>query len=178
MHLRIGSGGEDCGGPNQDRSKSAHLRHLEACASPQGLHLSETSAAFYARFGSRLSNDYLRRKQPCTAYPQLRTCPGDTDQLTLSAKRRRWESYRFHRWLKGGENFLTRRMRSGSRDVPILSKMLAWWVLSVVIWMPNLSAACAGVSPARRYSSVRISAVVRLNNAASAAAGVAIPSLG
>src|SRR5215472_2834663 len=48
MHLRIGSGGQDCDGRNQDRSKSAHLPHLEVCASPQGLHLSETSAAFYS----------------------------------------------------------------------------------------------------------------------------------
>ena len=53
----------------------------------------------------------------------------------------------FHRRLIGGENLLARMMRSGNRDVPVLSKMWAWWVLSVVIWMPNLSAACAGVSP-------------------------------
>src|SRR5262249_34263230 len=102
MHLCIGSGGQDCGGPNQDRSKSAHLRHLEACASPQGLHL---SAAFYGRFGSRLSNDYLGRKQPCTAYPQLRTCPGDTDQLTLSAKRRRWAILQISSLAKGWGKF-------------------------------------------------------------------------
>src|SRR5215831_12309507 len=46
-----GTGGQDCDGRNQDMSKSAHLPHLEVCASPQGLHLSETSAAFYACFG-------------------------------------------------------------------------------------------------------------------------------
>ena len=31
MHLRIGTGGQDCDGRNQDRSKSAHLPHLEVC---------------------------------------------------------------------------------------------------------------------------------------------------
>src|SRR6516225_11554150 len=42
MHLRIGSCGQDCDGRNQeDRSKSAHLPHLEVCASSQGLGLYE-----------------------------------------------------------------------------------------------------------------------------------------
>ena len=51
MHLRIGSGGQDSDGRNQDRSKSAHLPHLEVYAS-RNYTFVETSAAFYARFGS------------------------------------------------------------------------------------------------------------------------------
>src|SRR5262245_8092849 len=73
MHLRIRFGGEDCGGPNQDRSQSGHLFHLEVVPH-RGLHLSETSAAFYARYGSGLSNAYLGRSNLVP-----------TDQLTLSA---------------------------------------------------------------------------------------------
>src|SRR5262249_13687783 len=78
MHLRIGSGGQDCDGRNQNRSKSEHLPHLEVC---KGLHVSERAPPLCPlRVGPRNANRrrlvFLRdRKESGHAEQSRGLCP-------------------------------------------------------------------------------------------------------
>src|SRR5215831_14979418 len=108
MHLCIGSGGQDCGGLNQDRSKSAHLRHLEACASPQGLHLSERAQLFMPASGPGCRTTTFDESNLVPLTLSFGPAPATPTNSHSVPKGDVGQSYRFHRWLKGGENFLTR----------------------------------------------------------------------
>jgi hypothetical protein len=76
----------------------------------------------------------------------------------------------------GGESLVARRIRSACRAAPVLWKMRARCVLTVVIETSSVAATSAGVSPAIRHSSVRVSAGERLNSSARGAARTPTPS--